>query len=208
MFARAKQEETCQFSQDTFMRWGEFRRRLRTDLDRFNSIHGSSLPLTLWRRSSLLLRPEIACIALYRLSHLAYEKKWFRLATFLYRFNLTLSGAAIHPRSQIGDACLIVHTIGLVVDARIGNRAILFGGSIIQPNFNGERWEGPPAIGDDCTIGLQATILGNASIGNRVVVAPFSLITQPIMEEDCTISWPANAQPVFFHRPDTKGHEI
>lgn len=187
------------------MRFGEVRRLIHTDTQRLHEIstdgtgnEGSADPIRLLRRLSLLARPEITVLWLHRIAHYFYVSRKFSLAQFFYRTNLIISGADIHPRCVIGESCLVVHPIGLILDADVGHKNTIFGHSIIQPAFDGKRWSARPVIGDGCTICIQVTVLGAIKVSNNITIAPFSYIHESLNEPNCTIKWLPGKQRIVM----------
>ena len=187
------------------MQFREVRRLIYTDIQRLHEISTGSVergpsaePVGLLRRLSLLARPEITALCLHRIAHYFYMSRKFSLAQFFYRTNLVITGADIHPRSIIGESCLVVHPIGLILDADVGHQSTIFGHSIIQPAFDGKRWSGRPTIGDGCTICLQVTVLGAIKVSNNITIAPFSFIQESLNEPNCTVKWLPGKQRVVM----------
>lgn len=149
---------------------------IREDGLRLNKMAGPGNGLGFWRWVSLVFRPELFTTILYRFSHYLYWNSWPRLATVLYRMNLLITGADITPDSRIGPGCLIVHSLGMVIDADIGSNATLFGHTIIEPRYEGGRWSRRPRLGDRVTVGVLGTILGDVSLADGTVIAPYSLV--------------------------------
>ena len=144
--------------------------------------------LSVCKYISVLLRPEIIAIALFRISHLFYEKKCRCVASFFYKAKLLLSGADINPASEIGPGCLIVHTVGTVIFGVIGENATLFTHAVIMPAETGADLSSAPVLGDNVVLGALATIVGPVTIAKNVIIAPFSLIDESISEENCLVS--------------------
>jgi serine acetyltransferase len=64
-------------------------------------------------------------MALYRISHWALRNGQGRLAGACYRLNIRMTGADIHPASQIGPGCVIVRPQGIVIHGRLGQDVTL-----------------------------------------------------------------------------------
>jgi serine O-acetyltransferase len=116
-------------------------------------------------------RPGPLAIVLYRFGHRLWVSGHPVLAELLWRVNLFLTGADIHPGAEIGGGLRLTHTSGIVIGmgARIGsNVSILHGVTIggsgrtfFQPGYE----DGFPTIGDDTEIWAGATVLGPIVVG-------------------------------------------
>lgn len=164
------------------------RAALHADLLRLHNTSPQPLNFSRLRKLSLCFRPEIFTLLMFRFSHLCYANHWFGIAQFFYRLNIFITGADIHPRSEIGKGCLIVHTIGLVIDGNLGSETTIFGHCVIQANYEKGSWTKTPTIGNRCVLGVQCSVLGNVSIADEVTLAPFTLVMQSICEQGVTIS--------------------
>ncbi|WP_062266319.1 serine O-acetyltransferase [Endozoicomonas arenosclerae] len=166
--------------------WKALRLLVRSDMDRLNEMLDQPPKMNFFRKLSLLSSPGVLALYFYRVSHFHFMRDRYTLARFFYRLNLFITGADIHPRSQIGASCLLVHSIGFICDGQIGRNATIFGHCIVQPDFKDNTWSTAPIIGDNCTLGLQTSVLGAVSIASNVTLAPFTLARESIREESVT----------------------
>ncbi|WP_150047378.1 MULTISPECIES: serine O-acetyltransferase [Methylomonas] len=160
----------------------------KADLKRLNDTAPVPVKLTFFRALRLISRQELCCLLLYRISHLCYCRGNKCLAGFLYRTNLLLTAADIHPRSKIGPGCLIAHAIGLVVDAQIGRNCTLLGHNVVGPAYSNGQWSSTPTIGDDVTICLKALVLGDIELKDQLTIGPYSLIDHSLTISNCVVS--------------------
>ena len=79
----------------------------------------------------------------------------------------------IFSSTQIGKGLYIGHPYGITVnaEAKIGSNVNLHKGVTIGQENRGSR-KGVPTIGDFVWIGINATIVGNITIGDDVLIAP------------------------------------
>lgn len=171
------------------------------DVVRFNAMTEVPMKLTPLRYASLLLRPEIMAVLLYRLGHLFYTKNLKRVASFFHKLNLVFCGADINPASKIGPGCLIVHTVGTIISGIIGKNATLFAHAVIISNDSYDDLSSTPRLGDNVALGALATVIGPVTVANNVIIAPFSLIDESVAEENCMISkTPGEAELKIFKK--------
>lgn len=163
-------------------------RQLASDARRYQDTADPDVKVSTGRFLVLLLRPSMTTLLLYRLSHWAHLKHWRALAGTLYRLNLFVTGADISPMSEIGPGCLIVHTVGTVIQARIGSDVTIFTHVVIQPDHPAAPVDQWPLLGNEIMLGTNTTVIGPVSIADRVTVASLGLIDRSIEHSDSLIS--------------------
>ena len=146
---------------------------LRGDLAKLFSAQGTvrgkpSLKVALERA---VTRPGPLAIVLYRVGHWLWVRDRTFLAELLWRANLFVTGADIHPGAYIGGGLRLTHTSGLVIGkgARIGSNCNILHGVTIGGSgkvwFDPDYGDGLPEIGDDCEIWAGAKVLGPIKVG-------------------------------------------
>jgi serine O-acetyltransferase len=118
------------------------------------------------KRKSILTR-----IALYRLTR---------------KYGLELSVGA-----NIGDGLYLGHPYNITVaeGTVIGSNVNLHKGCTIGRECRGKR-EGTPTIGNRVFVGINATIVGNITIGDDVLIAPNSFVNRDIPAHSVVIGNP------------------
>lgn len=161
---------------------------LRGDLAKLFSDRG-----TLQGRPSLgralervLTRPGALTLLLYRVSHRLWVRGAEVPAELLWRLNLFLTGADVHPGAEIGPGLRLTHTSALVIGkgARIGaNCTILHGVTI---GGSGKVWfdpaygDGFPTVGDETEIWAGAKVLGPIAIGRGCHIGANAVVTRDL----------------------------
>jgi serine acetyltransferase len=152
---------------------GPGRDGLRGDIDRLRSGGGIYGGTPTWRAAlrRIVTRPGPMAIALYRAGHWLWTRDHELAAELLWRANVTLTGADIHPGAEIGGGFKVVHTTGLTIarGAKVGRdvtmlHGVTLGGSgrgYVDPSFA----DGPPEIGDGTEIWAGAKVLGPIKVG-------------------------------------------
>jgi serine acetyltransferase len=147
---------------------------LKGDLDRLRSGRGTygepSLGALLRR---VITRPGPMAIGLYRAGRWLWVRDHQILAELLWRLNVTLTGADIHPGADIGGGFKVVHTVGLTIarGTKIGRDVMILHGVTLggsgrasaDPSFA----DGPPEIGDGTEIWAGAKVLGPIKVGRN-----------------------------------------
>lgn len=95
----------------------------------------------------------------------------------IYKYLRTRRGIDIDWDTEIGYGLYIGHPYGITINrmARIGNNCNIHKGATIGQENRGER-KGYPTIGNKVYIGINATVCGNVSIGDDVMIASNSFV--------------------------------
>lgn len=134
----------------------------------------------------------------------SYEKKptkWKRYILFRYSKKY---GIEISPMAQIGEGIYLGYPYNITVggNAVIGKHVSLHKGCTIGRENRGKR-EGIPKIGDFVWVGINATIVGNITIGNDVMICPNSFVNFDVPDHSIVLGNPG----VVHHKPDaTEGY--
>ena len=161
---------------------------LRGDLARLFSARGTldgrpSLGRALER---VITRPGPMALALYRASHRLWTRGWETPAEVLWRLNLFLTGADIHPGAEIGGGLRLTHTSGIVIGmgAVVGsNVTILHGvtlGGSARGWFDGVFEDGYPTIGDGTEIMAGAKVLGPIAVGKGCFIGANAVLARDL----------------------------
>jgi serine O-acetyltransferase len=140
-------------------------------------------PLTLSRVVGITILPAMYGLIIHRVSHLCHARGLRFLAWPLYSLNIMLTGLDAVPSTEIGERCLLGHTIGTVISGRIGRNATLLakvgiGGGRGPGGPGNER--GLPIVGDDVTVGVNSTIMGPITIGDGAVIGGHSMVIRDV----------------------------
>ncbi len=163
---------------------------IRGDIARLFSAKGThggrpSVWLALQRA---ITRPGPLAIALYRLSHRIWVAGFVTPAEIVWRLNLLLTGADIHPGAEIAGGLRLTHTSGLVIGkgSKIGSNVTLLhevtlGGSS-RGFFEEGAADGFPEIGDGSKIAAGAKILGPVKVGAGSFVGANAVVSRDLPE--------------------------
>lgn len=161
---------------------------LRGDLARLFSSRGTieGRPALGRAIERAVTRPGPLALILYRLSHRLWLRGWQTLAEVLWRLNLFLTGADIHPGAEIGGGLRLTHTSGIVIGAgaKIGsNVTILHGvtlGGSARGWFDGVFADGYPTIGDGTEIMAGAAVLGPITVGRGCFIGANAVLARDL----------------------------
>ena len=136
----------------------------------------------------ILTRPGPLALVLYRASHKLWVSGHPALAEGVWRLNLQITGADIHPAAEIGGGLRLTHTSGLVIGkgARLGSDMNVLHGVTI--GGSGKRWfdpsfeDGLPEIGDGTEIWAGAKVLGAVKVGRRCHIGANAVVTRDLAD--------------------------
>ena len=100
-------------------------------------------------------------------------------------------GIEIYGLSDIGPGLYLGHTYNITInsDAIIGKNCNIHKGVTIGQENRGKR-KGVPTIGNSVWIGVNATIVGNITIGDDVLIAPNSYVNCDVPSHSIVIGNP------------------
>ncbi|MDP9233845.1 MAG: serine O-acetyltransferase [Actinomycetota bacterium] len=136
----------------------------------------------------VLTRPGPLALVLYRFSNALWGRGWHTIAELIWRANLFITGADIHPGAEIGPGLRITHTSGLVIGrgVRIGaNVTILHEvtlGGAGRAFFDETFTDGFPVIGDDTKIMVGAKVLGPVRVGKGCYVGANAVVSRNLAD--------------------------
>lgn len=145
-----------------------YRRSLKSFLKR-HLFH--NLSFAFWYRKYKTSGSKIARIVLYRLS-----RKY---------------GLEISVKANIGDGLYLGHPYNITVGegVEIGKNVNLHKGCTIGNTSRGNR--GVPRLGDQVYVGINATVVGNITIGEDVLIAPNAYVNVDVPPHSVVIGNPA-----------------
>lgn len=134
-----------------------------------------------------------------------YKKKTiiFKMIRLLLKHFSYKFGYQIHPFAEIGKG-LHLRYIGMILvnpGVKLGNNVNIQAGAIIGQVNRGKNM-GCPVIGNNVWIGAYAVIVGNVTIGNNVLIAPNSFVTESIPDNAVVSGNPAK----IINFKGTKGY--
>ena len=124
-----------------------------------------------------LTYPGYKALLLHRIAHILYKKNQKLEARIISEYAHSRTGIDIHPACQIGSPFFIDHGTGIVIGETtiIGNNVRLYQGvtlGALSPK-QGQKIKGikrHPTIKDNVVIYAGATLLGDITIGENVVI--------------------------------------
>ena len=140
----------------------------------------------------LLTYPGLHAVWLYRLAHTLHRHDFSLTARVLSHLTRWLTGVEIHPGATIGKRLFIDHGMGTVVGetADIGDDVLLYhgvtlGGDDMRP------CKRHPTLEDGVTIGANATLIGDITIGEDATVGAGAVVVDDVPPETTVVGNPA-----------------
>ncbi len=134
-----------------------------------------------------LCYPGLTALKAHRRAHRLYQKGYVLLARLLSQRARHKTGIEIHPGAQIGRRVFIDHGDGVVIGetARIGDDVTIYQG-VTLGGTGKDTGKRHPNIGNGCTIGAGAKVLGPITIGNNCKVGAGAIVLKDV-PDNCTV---------------------
>jgi serine O-acetyltransferase len=139
-----------------------------------------------------LTYPGLHAVWAYRVANRLWEAEFTLTARLLSHFVRFLTGIEIHPAADIGDRLFIDHGMGTVIGetAVIGDDVHMFHGCTLGGNSM-RREKRHPTLEDGVTLGADATIIGNITVGERATVGAGAVVVDDVDPETTVTGVPA-----------------
>ncbi len=128
----------------------------------------------------------------HRIAHVFWNYKKRHLAYLIQTRSSELFGVDIHPAAHIGGGLMIDHATGVVIGetAVIGENCSMLHGVTLggTGKHSGDRH---PKIGNNVSIGCNASILGNIDIGNDCKIGSGTMVLKSLSSGATAIGNPA-----------------
>lgn len=161
---------------------------IRGDVARLFSAHGlhDGRPTPLKALERIITRPGPMALAIYRVSNILWHRDLHSLAEVLWRINVFLTGADIHPGAEIGGGLRLTHTAGIVIGrgVKVGSNVTLLHGVTLGGSakgwFDGVFEDGYPEIGDGTEIMAGACVLGPIKVGKACFIGANAVLARDL----------------------------
>jgi serine O-acetyltransferase len=122
------------------------------------------------------------------ISHPLYKVDLRFFARLISQVSRFLTGIEIHPGARIGKGLFIDHGMGIVIGetAEIGDNCVIYQG-VTLGGTGKDHGKRHPTIGNNVSIGCQATLLGPIKVGNNVKIGADTVIIGYDVPGNCTV---------------------
>lgn len=129
----------------------------------------------------LLCYPGLKAVALHRVSHWLWVRKWHLTSRILSGIGRFLTGIEIHPGARIGNCLFIDHGMGVVIGetATVGNNVTLYHG-VTLGGTSTEQVKRHPDIGNNVVIGAGAKVLGAITVGDDARIGANAIVVKDV----------------------------
>lgn len=129
----------------------------------------------------LLTYPGLHAMWLHRLAHAAWVRGFTLTARLVAHYSRFLTGVEVHPGATVGDRVFIDHGMGTVIGETsiVGDDVVMFHGVTLGgKSANPEKRH--PTVGDDVTLGADATLIGDITVGDGATVGAGAVVVDDV----------------------------
>lgn len=131
--------------------------------------------------SDALTYPGLHALWLHQVEHALWERDHRLAARALSHLTRFLTGVEIHPAAEIGRRVFIDHGMGTVIGetAEVGDDVHMFHGVTLGGN-DPRPVKRHPTVEDGVTLGANASVIGNITIGEGAVVGAGAVVVDDV----------------------------
>lgn len=128
-----------------------------------------------------LLYPGVHAVWLYRIAHALWTADHRFAARALSELASVLTGVEIHPAATVGKRLFVDHGDGVVIGetAEIGDDVLVYHG-VTLGGKSMRREKRHPTVEDCVTIGANATLLGDITVGEGATVGAGAVVSEDV----------------------------
>ncbi|MBK5221801.1 MAG: serine acetyltransferase [Acidimicrobiia bacterium] len=141
----------------------------------------------------LVLYPGLWALAVHRVSNRLWRTGIPFVPRLLSQAVRMITGVEIHPGATIGRRLFIDHGAGVVIGetAEIGDDVMMYhgvtlGGHGWWADAKGSRRH--PRIGDDVTLGVGASVLGDITVGAHSRIGPHTIVIDDVPPDSIVVA--------------------
>lgn len=140
---------------------------------------------------ALMFSQGLHAILMQRVSHNLYARGEYKIARLINYWSRVLTGADIHPGATIGKGFFIDHATGVVIGETtiIHDNVSIFQG-VTLGGVSTSKKKRHPTIGNNVTIGANASVLGDITIGDNVKIGAGSVVVKDVPPNTTVVGIP------------------
>jgi serine O-acetyltransferase len=137
--------------------------------------------------------PGLHALALHRLAHRLWQRRWIVLARFTSHVGRFLTGIEIHPGATIGRRVFIDHGMGVVIGetAEVGDECTIYQGVTLGGTSLAKGAKRHPTLGRGVIVSAGAKVLGGFTVGDGARVGSNAVLLQPVPAGATAVGIPA-----------------
>jgi len=161
----------------------DLRRDIRTVLERD--------PAARSRLEILLCYPGVHALAIHRLAHGLWTRRWTTAARFVSHVGRFVTGIEIHPGARLGAGLFIDHGMGVVIGetAEVGENVTLLQG-VTLGGTSLKKEKRHPTLGNNVVVGAGAKIIGAFMIGDGSRIGAGSVVVREVPPNSVVVGVP------------------
>ena len=140
---------------------------------------------------ALMFSQGLHAILMQSISHNLYLRGQYKIARLINYWSRVLTGADIHPGATIGKGFFIDHATGVVIGETtiINDNVSIFQG-VTLGGVSTSKKKRHPTIGNNVTIGANASVLGDITIGDNVKIGAGSVVVKDVPPNTTVVGIP------------------
>ena len=144
------------------------------------------------RLDIFLFYPGFHAIAMHRLAHGLWKRRWLTLSRMVSAISRAITGVEIHPGARIGAGFFIDHGSGVVIGetTEIGSDVTLYQG-VTLGGTSLKLGKRHPTLGNGVIVGAGAKVLGSILLADGVRVGSNSVVLKDVGPNTTVVGIPA-----------------
>jgi len=169
-------------------------KKLRSDIEQFNSLRGDTRKMGTLRFVMACANPRMVPVVLIRLAEFFDARRLGVFAKLCSMLNVAIFGIEVSPRVKIEGGLFLPHTVGTVIGAAsIGNNCTIMQGATLGAvesdlSFTVAK---RPIIGNQVLIGSGAKILGGITVGDHARIGANAVVLCDVPAYSVAVGVPA-----------------
>lgn len=126
---------------------------------------------------------------LYRCMQWSAARRWAMPLALIFQYlNKLLNQCVIGLKADFGDAFVLMHPVGVVINSKVrGRERIVLESGVVIGDEKGRS----PELGSDIFVGAGAKIIGAVSIGDGAKVGANAVVVKPVDAGQTVVGIPA-----------------
>lgn len=140
----------------------------------------------------LLTYPGLHAVWAHRVAHAAWTRGHRLTARLLAHLARFFTGVEIHPAADLGDRVFIDHGMGTVIGETsvVGDDVQMYHG-VTLGGKSSDPVKRHPTVEDGVTIGANATLIGDITVGENATVGAGSVVVEDVPDDTTVAGSPA-----------------